>query len=214
MDSPRAGTVTMPALAKDKPSAGSGADAPAARSGGIGYCGGLDGLRALAIVGVLLFHGGVVWAGGGFLGVEAFFVLSGFLITSLLVAEWRRSSKIALGAFWAARARRLLPALFCMVAVVGVYQVVAASSSFVPGLKGDGIATLLYFGNWHEVATQSNYFAATGPVSPLQHTWSLAIEEQFYIVWPVSLLAAIGSRDACYAGAHRPTGGYSGRCWQ
>src|SRR5271154_6425468 len=118
----------MPPLAKDKPSAGSGTDAPAAQSG-IGYYGGLDGLRALAIVGVLLFHGGVVWAGGGFLGVEAFFVLSGFLITSLLVAEWRRSSRIALGPFWAGRARRLLTALFCMVAVVGVYQAVAASSS-------------------------------------------------------------------------------------
>jgi len=102
----------------------------------------------------------VAWADGGFLGVEAFFVLSGFLITSLLIAEWRGSATIALRAFWARRARRLLPALF-------------------------------YYGSWHEIATQSNYFAATGPVSTLQHTWSLAIEEQFYILWPTSLLAAI-----------------------
>jgi len=164
--------------------------APVAHSG-IGYYAGLDGIRALAIVAVLLYHGGVVWAAGGFLGVEAFFVLSGFLITSLLIAEWRRSATISLGAFWARRARRLLPALFCLVVVVGLYGALASSTDLVPDLKGDGIATLFYFGNWHEIATQSNYFAATGPVSPLQHTWSLAIEEQFYIVWPVSLLLAI-----------------------
>jgi len=77
------------------------------------YHAGLDGIRALAIAAVLLYHGGVSWAGGGFLGVETFFVLSGFLITSLLVAEWRRHSTIALRAFWGRRARRLLPALFC-----------------------------------------------------------------------------------------------------
>jgi len=158
---------------------------------GISYVGGLDGIRALAIAAVLLYHGGVVWAGGGFLGVEAFFVLSGFLITSLLIAEWRGSATIALRAFWARRARRLLPALFCVVAVVGLYEAVSSSSSDIPGLKGDGIATLFYYGNWHQIATQSNYFAATGPVSPLQHTWSLAIEEQFYIFWPTSLLALI-----------------------
>jgi peptidoglycan/LPS O-acetylase OafA/YrhL len=164
--------------------------APADHSG-IGYCGGLDGIRALAIVAVLLYHGGVVWAAGGFLGVEAFFVLSGFLITSLLIAEWRRSGTVALRAFWARRARRLLPALFCVVVVVGLYETLASTDGLVPGLKGDGIATLFYYGNWHEIATGSNYFAATGPLSPLQHTWSLAIEEQFYILWPVSLLTSI-----------------------
>jgi peptidoglycan/LPS O-acetylase OafA/YrhL len=158
---------------------------------GIGYYAGLDGIRALAIAAVLVYHGGVAWAAGGFLGVEVFFVLSGFLITSLLVAEWRRSATIALTAFWARRARRLLPALFCLVAVVGIYAAVTGDVNPVPGLKGDGIATLFYFGNWHQIATQSNYFAATGPVSPLQHTWSLAIEEQFYIFWPTALLAII-----------------------
>ena len=143
------------------------------------------------MVGVLLYHGGVSWAGGGFLGVEVFFVLSGFLITSLLVVEWSRSSTIALGAFWARRARRLLPALFCLVTVIGIYYALAGSSKAVPGLKGDGIATLLYFGNWNQILTQSSYFAATGPVSPLQHTWSLAIEEQFYIFWPVLLFGVL-----------------------
>jgi peptidoglycan/LPS O-acetylase OafA/YrhL len=152
------------------------------------YHAGLDGLRALAVLGVLLYHGGVSWAGGGFLGVEAFFVLSGFLITSLLVVEWKRSHTIALGAFWARRARRLLPALFLMVAAVGVYYAVAGPMDTVPDLKGAGISTLLYAGNWHQISTGASYFAASGPTSPLKHTWSLAIEEQFYLFWPLLLV--------------------------
>jgi peptidoglycan/LPS O-acetylase OafA/YrhL len=152
---------------------------------------GLDGLRALAVVAVLLYHGGVSWSGGGFLGVEMFFVLSGFLITSLLVAEWGRSGAIALRAFWARRARRLLPALFALVAAIGIYYAVAGPTKAVPGLQGDGISTLLYFSNWHQVAAGTNYFAASGPVSPLQHTWSLAIEEQFYVLWPLLVLGIL-----------------------
>jgi peptidoglycan/LPS O-acetylase OafA/YrhL len=146
---------------------------------------GLDGLRGLAVAAVLLYHGGVSFAPGGFLGVEVFFVLSGFLITSLLLAEWRRTATIALREFWARRARRLLPALFCVVCAVGVYYALAGSTDVIPGLKGDGIAAVLYVSNWHQIAAGANYFAASGPVSPLQHTWSLAIEEQFYLVWPV-----------------------------
>src|ERR1700729_3531680 len=152
---------------------------------------GLDGLRALAVVAVLLYHGGVSWSGGGFLGVEMFFVLSGFLITSLLVAEWGRSGAIALRAFWARRARRLLPALFALVAAIGVYYALAGPTKAIPGLQGDGIATLLYISNWHQVAAGTNYFAASGPVSPLQHTWSLAIEEQFYLLGPLLVLAVL-----------------------
>ena len=162
--------------------------ATTARPARSGYHAGLDGLRALAVGGVLLYHGGVSWASGGFLGVEAFFVLSGFLITSLLVAEWRRTHTIALGAFWARRARRLLPALFLMVAVVGLYYAVAGPMDAVPDLKGAGLSTLLYTGNWHQISTGTSYFAASGPVSPLKHTWSLAIEEQFYLFWPVLLV--------------------------
>jgi peptidoglycan/LPS O-acetylase OafA/YrhL len=152
---------------------------------------GLDGLRALAVVAVLLYHGGVSWSGGGFLGVEMFFVLSGFLITSLLVAEFVESGRIALRAFWARRARRLLPALFVLVAAIGVYYSLAGPTKAIPGLKGDGIATLLYISNWHQVAAGTNYFAASGPVSPLQHTWSLAIEEQFYVLWPLLVLGVL-----------------------
>ena len=155
------------------------------------YHAGLDGIRALAIAAVLLYHGGVSWAGGGFLGVETFFVLSGFLITSLLVAEWRRHSTIALRAFWGRRARRPLPALFCLVAVIGIYYAVAGVDKMVPGLEGDGLATLFYVGNWHQIAVGSSYFVANGPVSPLQHTWSLAIEEQFYLLWPLIVLGVL-----------------------
>jgi peptidoglycan/LPS O-acetylase OafA/YrhL len=164
---------------------------------------GLDGLRALAIIAVLLYHGGVSWAGGGFLGVESFFVLSGFLITSLLIAEWCESSRIRLGAFWARRARRLLPALFALVAVIGVYYTIAGPLNAVPGLRSDGIAALLYVGNWHQIATGSSYFVASGSVSPLQHTWSLAIEEQFYLLWPLILVAVFWLVGRGSASTHR-----------
>lgn len=142
----------------------------------------------MAVALVLLYHGGVTWATGGFLGVEAFFVLSGFLITSLLVSEWLRTSTINLGAFWARRARRLLPALLCVVIAAGVYQHFVGLSHAVPGLSGDGLAALLYYGNWHEIVSAGNYFVQSGPVSPLEHTWSLAIEEQFYLIWPLVLI--------------------------
>ena len=160
---------------------------PTRRRVELSHYAGLDGVRGIAVAAVLLYHGGVAWADGGFLGVEVFFVLSGFLITSLLLAEWTRSSAISLGAFWARRARRLLPALFCLVAVIGLYYAVAGSAQAIPGLKGDGISALTYYSNWHQIAAGTSYFAATGPVSPLEHTWSLAIEEQFYLVWPIVL---------------------------
>jgi peptidoglycan/LPS O-acetylase OafA/YrhL len=152
---------------------------------------GLDGLRGIAVLAVVLYHGGVSWIPGGFLGVEVFFVLSGFLITSLLVAEWQRSSTIALGGFWIRRARRLLPALFCLVATIGIYYLFAGAGHAVPDLKADGISALTYVSNWHQIVAGANYFAASGPVSPLEHTWSLAIEEQFYLVWPLVVLAVL-----------------------
>ena len=156
------------------------------------HYGGLDGLRALAVVAVLLYHGGVTWDAGGFLGVEMFFVLSGFLITSLLVFEWADSATIALRAFWARRARRLLPALFALVLAIGVYYALAGATKAIPGLQDDGISTLLYVSNWHQLAAGTSYFAASGPVSPLEHTWSLAIEEQFYVLWPLVVLGVLG----------------------
>ncbi|HET8976830.1 MAG TPA: acyltransferase family protein [Solirubrobacteraceae bacterium] len=158
----------------------------------IPHVGALDGLRAIAVIAVMLYHGGVSWAPGGFLGVEVFFVLSGFLISSLLLAEWARSSTIVLRAFWARRARRLLPALFLLVLVIGVYYVIGGPATAVPNLESNGLSTLLYVNNWHQIANGANYFAASGPVSPVQHTWSLAIEEQFYLLWPLLVLGALG----------------------
>jgi peptidoglycan/LPS O-acetylase OafA/YrhL len=159
------------------------------RAAGLHY-GGLDGLRAVAVLAVLLYHGGVSWDRGGFLGVEMFFALSGFLITSLLVSEWTDSATVALRAFWARRARRLLPALFALVLAIGVYYALAGATRAIPGLQSDGISTLLYFSNWHQIAAGTDYFAASGPVSPLQHTWSLAIE-QFYVLWPLLVLGLL-----------------------
>jgi peptidoglycan/LPS O-acetylase OafA/YrhL len=120
--------------------------------------------------------------------VELFFVRSGFLITSLLIAEWSNTSRIRLSQFWVRRARRLLPALFVLVLVIGAYYTLAGSPQPIPGLKGSALATVMYVGNWHQIASGSNYFVATGPLSPLQHTWSLAIEEQFYLIWPLLLV--------------------------
>ncbi|HEV3390496.1 MAG TPA: acyltransferase family protein [Solirubrobacteraceae bacterium] len=179
---------------------------PAHRRVELSHYAGLDGVRGIAVAAVLLYHGGAAWADGGFLGVEVFFVLSGFLITSLLLAEWTRSSSISLGAFWARRARRLLPALFCLVAVIGLYYAVAGSAQAIPGLKGDGISALIYYSNWHQIAAGTSYFAATGPVSPLEHTWSLAIEEQFYLVWPIVLGGVLWLATRVTRRAGDPTG--------
>ena len=150
---------------------------------------GLDGLRGLAVAAVVLYHGGFTWATGGFLGVEVFFVLSGFLITSLLMREWLSSGTVVLSNFWARRARRLLPALFLLVIVIGIYYAIKGQVGAVPGLFGDGLSVLLYYSNWHQIAAGASYFAQNSAPSPFQHTWSLAIEEQFYVVWPLLVLA-------------------------
>jgi peptidoglycan/LPS O-acetylase OafA/YrhL len=156
----------------------------------------LNGLRALAVIGVVAYHLQLGWASGGYLGVDLFFVLSGFLITTLLLEEWVGSSRINLGAFWGRRARRLLPALFLVVGALALYVVVNAlfggpgANGLIdlPGLRGDAISTLLYVNNWHAIFAHQSYFAQFSTPSPLQHTWSLAIEEQFYLVWPLVLL--------------------------
>jgi peptidoglycan/LPS O-acetylase OafA/YrhL/lysophospholipase L1-like esterase len=155
------------------------------------YMPALDGLRALAVAAVLLYHGDVSWARGGYLGVDAFFVLSGFLITGLLVSEWHRSDRIALAAFWARRARRLLPALFLVLAAVAAYAAVIAAPTELENLRRDGLSALLYVANWGQVASHQSYFATFAVPSPLRHTWSLAIEEQFYLLWPLLVFAVL-----------------------
>ena len=151
----------------------------------------LDGIRALGIVLVLFFHGGFPWAGGGFFGVDVFFVLSGFLITGLLVSEFRQNNGIGLVRFWGHRVRRLVPALLVLLAGVAVYALVAAPSDTLGQLRGDALATLLYVNNWHLAAGGQGYFAALDTPRPLLPTWSLSIEEQFYLVWPLVVLGVL-----------------------
>ena len=157
----------------------------------LAYLPALDGVRACAVVAVMMFHGGIPHMDGGFMGVDAFFVLSGFLITSLLIGEWRQSLTIKLGAFWARRARRLLPALLLMLLFVAFFASVIVPKGTYGALRLDALATLLYVSNWHFILVNSNYFNETAASSPLLHTWSLAVEEQFYVIWPLVVLAVL-----------------------
>ena len=145
----------------------------------------LDGLRLFAVGAVLAFHFALPGAGAGFLGVDLFFVLSGFLITSLLLSQVREG-RVRVATFWTRRARRLVPALVPVVAVVLVWGAVVAPSVSRDRLRGDIGSTLFYFANWHFISV-SSYFANDGVVSPLEHMWSLGVEEQFYLVWPLLL---------------------------
>ncbi len=154
----------------------------------------LDGLRLLAVAAVMAFHFGLPHAAAGFLGVDVFFVLSGFLITSLLLTRLEHG-RIRVFEFWTRRMRRLIPALLVVLGAVLAWSAVFAPSVSRDGLRGDITATLFYVANWHFIST-STYFASDGVPSPLQHMWSLAVEEQFYLVWPLLLgLTALVVRE-------------------
>lgn len=157
----------------------------------LAYLPALDGIRGVAMIGILGVHGGVYLTAGGFFFLDSFFALSGFLITSLLIVEWRRSGTIKLGAFWARRARRLLPALFFMLIGVAILYGLFVPAGTYPTLRGDALSALFYFANWHFIVAGSDYFHMTGLTSPLIHTWSLAVEEQFYLVWPLVFLGVL-----------------------
>jgi len=157
----------------------------------LSYMPALDGIRAVSILGIMANHGGFVWADGGVISVNVFFVLSGFLITLLLMKEWVRSGTIRLRAFWARRARRLLPALFVLLGGIGLYLLWFAPDGTQTSVRGDGLATLFYVANWHEILTDQSYFNQISAASPLLHTWTLAIEEQFYVVWPIVVIAIL-----------------------
>ncbi len=151
----------------------------------------LDGLRAAGVLLIMGFHFGIGWLPGGFVGVDLFYVLSGFLITGLLIGEFRRRRSIALGSFWLRRARRLLPALLVMLVVVTLLVRFDAAPGLYPNFRMSALSSLFYFSNWWQIGASGNYFVATGPTPPLAHTWSLAVEEQFYLVWPIVVLAVM-----------------------
>ncbi|MBN3526965.1 acyltransferase family protein [Paenibacillus apiarius] len=157
------------------------------------YMTGLDGLRALAVLAVIIYHIDPGWLPGGYLGVGVFFVLSGYLVTDIVIAAWQRTHRLDLKDFWIRRSRRLLPAMLVMLVAV-VAWITIMDKSLIPSVKGDVLAALLYSSNWRLIFHQVSYFDHFGPQSPFIHMWSLAVEGQFYLIWP--LLLAIAFRYA------------------
>ncbi|MGD0391779.1 MAG: acyltransferase family protein [Acidimicrobiales bacterium] len=157
----------------------------------LSYIPAFDGIRGVAMIGILGVHGEVYLTAGGFYFLDSFFALSGFLITSLLIVEWRKSGTVKLKTFWARRARRLLPALFVMLIGVAILYGLFVPAGTYPTLRGDALSALFYFANWHFIAAGDNYFDQTALTSPLIHMWSLALEEQFYLVWPLVVLGLL-----------------------
>jgi peptidoglycan/LPS O-acetylase OafA/YrhL len=152
----------------------------------------IDGLRAVAVTLVVLYHAGVPWIPGGFVGVDVFFVISGFLITGLLLGEARRTGRVSIPHFYARRVRRLLPAsAVVLVTTVVVWHLIVAPLA-AERVDKDATAAALYVANWSFAAQTSDYFAAQVDASPLLHYWSLGVEEQFYVVWPLLIIAALG----------------------
>ncbi len=158
----------------------------------MGYEPSLDGIRAFSVVAVMLYHANIAWLPGGFLGVEVFFVVSGFLITSLLIEERESTQRINLKQFWIRRARRLLPALFVMLSATAICVAFYATDS-APDFRRDVFPSLGYFSNWWQIfAVDTPYFAASSlPV--LRHLWSLAVEEQWYLMWPLLFTFVFGA---------------------
>jgi peptidoglycan/LPS O-acetylase OafA/YrhL len=154
------------------------------------YMPGLDGLRAIAVLAVIAFHLGFDWAPGGMLGVGVFFTLSGYLITDILLTQLNARGRIQLTAFWLARARRLLPALFVMLAIVVAWVTVFGPAQ--PDQFREGVlSAIFYINNWQQIFADVSYFARFEAEGPLDHLWSLSVEEQFYILWPFLLLIGV-----------------------
>jgi peptidoglycan/LPS O-acetylase OafA/YrhL len=187
---------TVPVKSDAAPTA-SGRPSPVAVPRPAGHLAGLDGLRAIAVLAVVVYHAGLGGLPGGFLGVEVFFVISGFLITAILLAEHRATGRIDTIGFWLRRARRLLPALFFLLALTLAIAVVVVPDE-VARLRADAVAAIAYATNWHLIAGDQSYFETIGRPSLFVHLWSLAIEEQFYLFWPIILGVALllGRRPA------------------
>jgi peptidoglycan/LPS O-acetylase OafA/YrhL len=155
------------------------------------YLPGIDALRAIAVLAVFLYHAGVGWMPGGFLGVDVFFVISGYLITSLLLSERRRTGRVRLGRFWLRRARRLLPAVGVLIAVTMILAAIAEPGQLTE-LRGDAISSLAYVANWHYIFEHQSYFDQFQRPSLFRHLWSLSVEEQFYLFWPLAFAGGMG----------------------
>ncbi len=151
---------------------------------------GIDAMRALAVLAVFGYHAGLGWVPGGFLGVDVFFVISGYLITSLLLREFRDTGHLQLGRFWLRRARRLLPAVGVLIAVAMIVSAIAEPAK-IDQIRGDALASLFYFANWHFIFAHTSYFEQFGRPSLFTHLWSLSVEEQFYLFWPLIFAAGM-----------------------
>ncbi|HEX2784649.1 MAG TPA: acyltransferase family protein [Ilumatobacteraceae bacterium] len=162
---------------------------PSSQISRLPYLPGLDGMRALAVIAVMLYHANHEWLSGGFLGVEVFFVISGYLITLLLIGEHERRGRVDLAQFWKRRFRRLLPPLFLLLAGLSVYM---ASFRRTPmgRTRGDFLGGLFYVSNWYQIVVGQGYTAGEAFV-PLRHLWSLAVEEQFYLIWPLVMVLVL-----------------------
>ena len=159
-------------------------------NGRLPYQPGLDGLRALAVAAVFLYHANVSWMPGGFLGVDLFFALSGYLITSLLLREFATHGTIDLVAFWMRRARRLFPAV-ALVILFAMLATLTIARDDLGRTRADALSAVVYLTNWHEVIASHSYFSQFGRPSLLQHLWSLAVEEQFYLLWPLLMIVGL-----------------------
>ncbi len=194
-DHPRRHVAAAVTSLVDRPApaaaAESGAAAPTTFAS-MGYQPSLDGLRALSVGVVLLYHAGFSWMRGGFFGVEVFFVVSGFLITSLLLDESDRNGQVSFRQFWLRRARRLFPALYAVLLAVAVWAALAGSAEQQTQVRRDIPWSVFYVNNWGQILGDVPYFAGEPPL--LRHLWSLAVEEQWYLIWPLVFVALMRIR--------------------